>query len=342
MKSPRLKWTGCFLWLILCSLTLAGQHDTLVFKNGDQVVGEIKSMDRGVLVVETDYSDSDFKIKWIDVKEVHAESRFLINLKRGGRVHGRLQTQAQTDTLTIYTDEDETLAIYLPDIVYLKGLKSAFWNRVNASIDLGLKVTKANNLRQLSVQSAIGYLADKWSTDMYYDDLSSSQDSISDTRRKDGGINYRFFLPHDWYAFPEVTYLSNTEQALKSRVTTKLGAGRFFVRSNKAYWGASGGISVLRERFTNDTESRTSSELFVGTELNFFDVGDINLLTNFTVYPSLTETNRIRSDFKLDVKYDFLSDFYVKFNFTLNYDNQPAVVGKDTDYIYGVSFGWEL
>lgn len=326
----------------LLSFSLRGQQDTLIFKNGDQLIGEIKSMERGVLVIETDYSDSDFKIKWIDIKEVHAQSRFLINIRKGGRVNGRLSSHSQTDTVNIITDEDENLAISIPDIVYLKGLKSAFWNRVSAHIDLGVKVTKANNFRQLSVQSAIGYLADKWSTDMYYDDLFSSQDSISDTRRKDGGINYRFFLPNDWYAFPELTYLSNTEQALKSRVTTKLGVGKFFVRSNSTYWGASAGVSVLRERFSNDTDSRTSSELFVSTEVNLFDVGDISLLSNITVYPSLTESKRVRSDFKLDAKYDFLSDFYVKFNFTLNYDNQPAVAGKDTDYIYGISFGWEL
>lgn len=337
-----LKFFGVLFILSLVSISLRGQQDTLVFNNGDQLIGEIKSMDRGVLVIETDYSDSDFKIKWVDVKEVYAQSRFIINLRQGGRVNGRLTSQALTDMVNIETDESENLSIQLPDIVYLKGLKSAFWNRVSANIDLGVKVTKANNFRQLSVHSAIGYLANRWSTDMYYDDLFSSQDSISDTRRKDGGINYRFFLPRDWYAFPEVTYLSNTEQALKSRVTTKLGVGKFFVRSNSTYWGASAGVSVLRERFSNDTDSRTSSELFVSTEVNLFDVGDLSLLSNLTVYPSLTETNRFRSDFKLDAKYDFLSDFYVKFNFTLNYDNQPAVTGKDTDYIYGISFGWEL
>lgn len=28
------------------------------------MTGEIKSMNKGVLVIETDYSDSDFKIEW--------------------------------------------------------------------------------------------------------------------------------------------------------------------------------------------------------------------------------------------------------------------------------------
>jgi hypothetical protein len=172
--------------------------------------------------------------------------------------------------------------------------------------------------------------------------LFSSQDSIADTRRKDGGLNYRYFLPRDYYATPEITYLSNTEQALEGRLTVKLGGGKFFVHTNKSYWGLSAGLSLLKESYTNDTDSRSSAELYAGTELNIFDSGDLNLLTNLYVYPSLTESKRFRSDFKFDLKYDFLSDFYIKLSVSLNYDNQPAVAGKETDYVYGISFGWEL
>lgn len=43
---------------------VCAQLDTLAFKNGDKMVGEIKSLDRGVAVVSTDYSDTDFKISW--------------------------------------------------------------------------------------------------------------------------------------------------------------------------------------------------------------------------------------------------------------------------------------
>ncbi len=305
------------------------------------MVGEIKSMDRGVLMLETEYSKSDFKIKWIDIKEVYSDTRFLISLKKGVRFNGTLKS-TKSDSLFVITDSGQFIELSLPEIVYLKGLKSKFWDRLDASIDLGTQVTRANNLTQFSVQSTVGYLGDKWSSAFYYNDLLSSQDSISDTRRVDGGLNYRFFLPRDWYASPELTYLSNTEQALKGRLTTKLGVGKFITHTNNSYWGVSGGTSVLKETFTNDTESRTSGELFIGTELNFFDIGDLSLLSNVFVYPSVTEKNRIRLDFKTDAKYEFLSDFYIKFSLTLNYDNQPAVVGKDTDYIYGISFGWEL
>ena len=49
------------LFIILISVVKVAYaaNDTLLVSNGDVLVGEIKSMERGVLVMETDYSDSD-------------------------------------------------------------------------------------------------------------------------------------------------------------------------------------------------------------------------------------------------------------------------------------------
>ena len=82
-------------------------------------------------------------------------------------------------------------------------------------------------------------------------------------------------------------------------------------------------------------------EAYAGTELNIFDIGDLNLLSSLYVYPSLTESGRWRSDFKFDTKYDLPKDFYIKIGLTWNYDNRPAVEGKETDYVMAFSVGWE-
>ena len=55
----------CFL-MFTPNLIFA-QADSLIMKNGDVIVGEFKDMDRGVLGIETDYSDSDFKIEWLSL-----------------------------------------------------------------------------------------------------------------------------------------------------------------------------------------------------------------------------------------------------------------------------------
>ena len=73
-----------------------------------------------------------------------------------------------------------------------------------------------------------------------------------------------------------------------------------------------------------------------------FDIDDFRFLTNLSVFKSITEGGRIRTDYKLDLKYDLLLGFCVGIGFTLNYDNQPVEGASEIDYIFQTSFGWEL
>jgi len=327
--------------LLLMSNMLLSQRDSLVMTNGDVLVGEIKSMDKGIIFIETPYSDKDFNVKWGEIKEVYSTTRFLITLQDGRRINSSLATD-EDGGIILLEENGDTIQTTSDDLVNLVGLKSEFWSRVNANVDLGFSFTKANNIKQGTLNLGAGYLGDHWSTDLFFNLFRSVQDSINPTERNEGGLNYKYYLQHDWYLMADGNYLSNTEQALKARYTGKLGAGKFLIHSNQSYWGLGGGLSMNIESFTNGTESQSSAEAYAGTELNLFDTGDLSLLSTLYVYPSLTESKRIRSDFRIDTKYEFTGDLYIKFNLTLNYDNRPAIAGKETDYVYGISLGWEL
>ena len=331
-----------FLITIATSQSLLAQHDSLVLNNGDKVVGEIKSMDKGVLTIETNYSKKDFTIEWSGVKEIYSKTFFLITLSDGRRFNARIQSVPGEKKLSVVTSDNQTIETTQDQIVFLKELKSDFWSRMRASVDLGLSLTKANNLKQITINSAVGYLADKWETDIYFNMIQSTRDSVSKTKRIDGGINYKYFLQNDWFLSSSITFLSNTEQALNLRTSGKLGGGKYVIHTNKTYWNFASGLAFNNESFTNATPGRNSLEAFGGTELNLFDIGDLNLLSSVWVYPSLTESGRWRTDFRFDTKYDLPRDFYIKLNLTLNYDNKPAVAGKDMDYVFGFSVGWHL
>lgn len=330
-----------FIVLQFCMATVIAQSDSLVLKNGNIIVGEIKSMDKGVLTIETNYSDKDFAIEWSGVKEIYTKSIFLITLSDGRRMNGSLQSIEAGTKVSIVTTTGEKIESSIADIVFLKGVKSNFWSRFTANIDVGLSITKANNLTQFSANTRAGYLADKWQAEAYYNMLNSSQDSVETTKRIDGGLSYKYFLAKDWYAATSVNFLSNTEQALRLRTTGKLGIGRFLTHTNRQYWNAGAGLSFNNESFSNGDPTRNSLEAYGGSELNLFDIGDLNLLSSFYAYPSLTESGRWRTDFKFDAKYDLPLDFYIKLNVTWNYDNRPAIAGNQHDYVLAFSFGWE-
>ncbi|ULQ54158.1 DUF481 domain-containing protein [Flavihumibacter fluvii] len=329
-------------------ITMAQSNkDTLHFKNRNSIIGEIKSLDKGIVIVETDYSDKDFNIEWEKVKSIKTGTIFLITLTNGLRFNGTIESTGDSSKLLLKgrkagNGAEETLESKLSEIVYLKGLASDFWSRAYANVDFGLDLTKANNLIQVNGRTKFGYLADKWGLDFSFDALRSMQDSVDATMRFEGNAAYTYYLPKDWLAWASINWLSNTEQALQLRTTAKLGAGKFLIHTNKKYWKALGGLSLNNETFSNETSKRTSLEGFVGSDLNLFDIGDLNLSNSVFVYPSFTEGGRWRSDVKLDVKYDFPKDFYLRVGVTVNYDNRPAEKGKETDYVLSFSVGWEL
>jgi len=69
--------------VLLYGMSAFTQKDSLVLVNGNVIVGEIKSMDRGVLTIETDYSDDDFKIEWDGIKSIKTDAFFYNPDRRG-------------------------------------------------------------------------------------------------------------------------------------------------------------------------------------------------------------------------------------------------------------------
>ncbi len=333
-------------WLMILGIMLTGslfaQRDSLVMKNGDILVGEIKEMNRGLLTIETPYSDKDFIIEWTEVKEAYGRARFLLVITDGRRINGRFYTDKQKRQLVIKDDADTIFFIDLESLVYIKGLKSSFWGRVTALADVGFNVAKANNLRQFTANVKLGYLADTWQAETYYSQLYAIQDSVNPNRRVDAGVSFRYFLQHDWFLASSVTFLSNTEQSLQLRSSGTLGGGKFLTRTNRAYWAVGSGFSFNNETFFNATPARKSLEAYLGTDLNLFDIGDLTLSLKTAAYYSLTEAGRWRLDLKTDLKYDLPLDFYIKTNFTVNYDTRPAEIGNDTDYVWAFTVGWKL
>ena len=320
--------------------SLHAQIDSLILKNGDVIAGELKSMDKGVVTIETDYSDKDFKIEWGGIAEIHTESFFLVTLSDGRRYSGTLESPSP-GRATINIDEGGTTDVNLMDVVFLKSIDAGFWSRLYAAIDVGFELKRANNQRNFSVNGKIGYLAERWSLDASYNTVFTKQDSIADTRRTDGNITYRYFLPKDWFLVGDVAFFSSSEQKIDLRTNGKLGLGKFMIHTNRTYWAFQGGASFMNETFSDETPDRQSIEGFLGTELNMFDIGDLRLLTNATVFPSITESGRWRIDFNFSMKYDLPLDFYIKLNFEGNYDNQPVEGASDTDYVLTTGFGWE-
>ncbi len=329
-----------FLFIVY---SINAQHDTLKLKNNDKLIGEVKRMAKGVLVMETDYSDADFKVTWLEVVRISSSQQFFVTLSNGKRFMGQIKSENTASGYVLLVNETEKINARIEDVTEFKAVQTDFLSQLSTSISFGYNFTKSNKLSQLVWNGRLGYAAFKWEVNANFNTVTSNQDDAERTQRTDGGLGFRYFLDNDWFLDATYSFLSNNQLNLDLRSNIRAGAGKYIVHNNQQYLGTGVGLAWNNENYiTDEAEDKNSLEAYVGIEYNMFDVGDLDIYTRAIVYPSLTESGRIRSDVDVDIKYDLPLDLFAKLGFTYNFDNQPPEGFNKDDYILNTTIGWEF
>ena len=337
MKTPQLSYV---LFFLFCTTFLYAQ-DVIILTNGDKLVGSIEKMERSILTFSTSYDDSDFKIKWGEVVSITSEKQFIVSITDGDRFTTSLAAVEGKEKYVKFSDEGHQQEFELDDIVFIEPIGKNFLARLTVDLDIGLTLTKANNLRQLNTNLNATYLATKWRANGLFKTVISTQDEAADIRRMDAELGGEYYLPHDWFVQATATFLSNNELLLDLRSTFKGGGGYYFIRDNSMFFSGLAGLAYTTEQYMNNDPTRNSTEGYVGLGFNKYDIGDLSITTGAYWYPGITESGRHRLDFNFDMKYDLPLDFYIRLGLQYNYDNRPAEGASEDDYVFTTSFGWE-
>ncbi len=346
MNKSRSKFCKVLTSLVVFFICLnsQAQTDTLVLKSKDKLVGEIKKMKKGVLTIETDYSDSDFNITWLEVLSMSSSQTYFVTLAKGKRFQSKIKAEVNEPGI-IYLKKADTSWVKVPvaEVVEFKAVETNVLSRISTSVSLGYNFTKSNNLSQFVLNAKLSYVGFQWESSASYNSVVSSQDEASQTKRVDAGLNFRYFLEKDWFLDSNATFLSNNQIDLDLRTNLLAGAGKYLLHDNRLYLGLGGGLAWNNEQYITASEStRNSLESYVGLEFNMFDMGDLDFYAKALAYPSLTENGRFRSDINFSLKYDLPLDLFIKLSYTYNYDNQPTDGFSKDDYVINTTFGWDF
>ncbi|WP_143519978.1 DUF481 domain-containing protein [Reichenbachiella sp. 5M10] len=314
--------------------------------NNQVLIGEIKSMEYGILTVETDYSDSDFTVEWDKVKGLKTSSSFIIILTTKYRLKGTISHDMYNSEYLIITPvEGSKLFARIKDIVYLKSSENRFWDRISASVDGGYTITKSSNTNQLTINGNASYVSTKLQCEFYLSFLDSRvSDSTSSiiTVRNNHGTNWRVFFNKSWFVLGATDFLQSDEQNLKIRTTLQLGMGKILLRNHQMYLNTAIGLASNTEKFQTDQEDDESLESFLQIDFNGFGFKDVDISSKFQLFPSLSKSKRLRYNYTFNIKYDLPLDLYLGVNLTLNYDNQPGEDISKYDYVFQSVFGWSF
>jgi len=318
--------------------------DVLILKNGDRITGKIKKLNNGDLEIDPPYGENIFIIDWNEVERIESKRNFIAQTSAGEYVTGAVRTNPENTTQVLVEGDARVLPVERSELVYLKHIDESFWGRLSASADFGLSLTKANDTKQLNTRISGGYLTEKWSANVSFDALRNARsDVVETTKRTEVGGDYRYFFAGRWFGLGTANFLQSNELQLDLRSTVGGGVGNYLVRNNRWLFSATGGAVWTNENFTTADPTltdRSSGEGFAGVELNAFDIGSVDILSSFTVIPSLTESGRVRMDFRTDFQWELIKDFFFRVGVTDNYDSSPVGDAPSNDYVFSTSVGW--
>ena len=327
------------LVLLLGSAGVAFAQDVVITTSGDRLVGEIKKVDKDVLIFSTDYSDSDFKIKWEKIASIESTRQFVIETFDGQRLSGSLKPDPDKKPLLQVAET----SVKLPDVSTVQPFEQKFLSRFDAGLDFGYSLTRTNSAAQLSLASNLSYRDEHHVDVLFANIFRSSQDNAPDTQRWDLSNDFRRLLGSRWYVNAMQDFLNSEEQGLDLRTTIGGGGGRYLLRSSNQYLALGGGLAWTIENYTDAAlPTKNSAEAYLGTEFMTERLKITDLITRLTYYPSLTESGRYRLTYRFDLDFNLPGDWYFRVGLFDNYDSKPPEGFSKNDYGWSNGFGFKF
>jgi len=323
----------------------APKTDILVFRNGDHLTGEVKGLERGQLSFKTDATGT-ISVEWDKVASLQTDQYLTVETVSGLRYFGRMPPAREEDTLRVQVEADSKgWDLPLSDVVRMAPIeKGNLIDRLDGYVTAGYDYTKATDLQQFTFTGGLTSRDEKrqWSIDG--DTTLTSQSGQEDTSRYEITAWNRRFLADRWFVQGFGGFEGNDELDLDLRMTLGGAYGRFLVQSQRQEWAAYAGLAVTREDFTGQDKNE-SVEGVLGTQYWFFlyDTPEASLNLSLNVFPSFTESGRVRSEGRLRGRYEIVEDLFFELSMYNSFDSEPGQdADANSDYGITTSLGYSF
>jgi hypothetical protein len=328
------------LGLLFTGSAIAEYTDTVVLQNGDQITGKVKGLAQGQLSLSTDAMGTVL-VEWGKITEIRSEIPMQVETTSSTRYFGQLGKPAESGNVAVST-ATEIKAIPLEDVVHITPIRASVWKRIQGSLDAGFSYTKSSEVAQYSVGFNALYRARQNQVAVKYNSIFTRQDSGT-TQQIDSGLNYKRFRQKGWFGTGFLALQRNQTLGIDGRGLVGAGLGRNLLQSSHGMFSLSGGLDLNIEDTTDGSED--SVEAFGTLEylLYKYKGNQTNLVLEATVFPSLTESGRVRSQFSTRFNYELFNHFFWGLTFYGTSDNEPPE-GATAKNDYGVitSLGWSF
>ena len=335
--------------LILACLTTASLHaqrrDLVVMKNGDQLTGELKKLENGILYFKPPYVTDSIQLDWLQVKTVQSSANFQIVLENGQHLVGMISSNSELpDGNFELKVGNRELRVTSREVINMQSSKQNFWRQLTGSIDFGYDFTSGNSQTSLNSDASANYLSKNWTAGASFTSSFSGQSPGTRSNLLDLQGVGEAFMNRNSSILGLADFLHSSQQDLQLRETLGGGYSRYFIRTNenKLFWVA--GAVYNRETFDSTSSQPTDDNVegLVGGQyqLKKFNLYDLN--SQLFIFPGLTDAGRIRITTKSTFTVKLSNNFYTNLSFWDNYDSRPPVNAKKNQLGISSGLGWSF
>ena len=301
----------------------AQKTDTIIFRNGDHLTCEIKFLDQAKLSVKT-VGLGTISIEWDEIAELISDKYLRVELDTGESYYGSFGKPEEPRFLRVALgtwNQDFKMS----QVVGIQRIKSSFWARLDGSLSFGLSFTLASEVLQTNLGFTTRYRSERNTFDLSYSAIATLQRTEDPTHRQDGSFTWEYILKDKWFSSTAAGYQQNEQLGISNRLLGKLGSGLHAIKNNYTILSGLAGLSLNREWPTNDFPKRTSLEVWLEADFNYFlyDSPKTNIDITLDIFPSLTISGRVRAELEFKVSRELISDLMFDVSVYMSLDNKP-------------------
>lgn len=315
--------------------------DVITLYNGDRITGEIKSLLDGKLSLSTD-SMGSLSIEWQEIANVDSNYNYEVRLGNGERFFGTLHNDDKKPGIVGLIDVFGERTIGAQDVVEIRPVDGRLADQLEVYVSANYSFTKASGVAQTELNATASY-DQRDATNSF-----SSRLTVSDTD-EESTVSSRVTAQRRTWTDRKNVYRrvfggfeSNDELALDARYTLGYAFGRYFMDTSSSTFSGDIGAQVLTEQSTGG-ERQDSMEAVLTAEYSRwrFDTPKLDMRLGATLYPSLTESGRLRADTTAVVRWEIIEDLFWNVSTWGTYDNNSVdIEGGEFDWGITTGLGW--
>jgi hypothetical protein len=334
---------GAFFAIGALPSSAASKTDTVIFINGDKLTGEVKSLKRGQLNLNTEATGT-IGIEWDKISSIESKQRIQIETSAGIRYFGNLRRSETNAHIIVVTDNGpqtlETMSISTMTPIEGGGLHA--WD---VDLSVGYDFAKAGGVKHATFGVNMDFRSLIRIESLRFSTVVTDSDSQDSSKRTNLGLQHTRLWSRRWFTTTSLTFDQNDELGLNLRSSIGAGVGRYVVQSNTMLLSLEGGVQFSQEDLIAEEEDTGSLEAAFTANWDWFLFEDPELdwSTRIQLFPSLTESGRVRGELDTTLAWEIIGDLKWAFSLYGSWDNQPqSPDGASSDYGVNTALAYDF